>query len=385
MVDDKKQTNVTMRIESNSISRSHTDVYQILAPDGSVEPNREVPDLSDKTMIQMYTDMAFTRHFDERAVSLQRQGRLGTYPPGAGQEGAQVGSTYALAADDWVFPTYRENGVALSRGVAAEAVFRYWRGHESGNAELVAKNVFPYNIGIGSLIPHATGKAMAFDYRSDDDRAVLCHFGDGATSQGDFHEGLNFAGVFDVPAVFFCNNNQWAISMPSESQTASATIAQKAVAVGFDGVRVDGMDPLAVYEVTHRALSRARGDGESDSLRPTLIEAEMYRFGAHTTADDPLVYRDDEEVERWRQKDPISRFRRFLVETGRVDDERLDAIETKNEQRVADAIEATESYEGDPNEMFQHVFEMPTERLDRQRESLRVLRDAVSDDKILED
>jgi len=217
-----------------------------------------------------------------------------------------------------------------------------------------------------------------------DDRIVCCHFGDGATSEGDFHEALNIAGVFDVPAVFLCNNNQYAISVPREEQTASATIAQKADAYGFEGVRVDGMDPLALYQVTKEAVEKAR-DPEDGELRPTLVEAEMYRYGAHTTADDPTRYRDDEEVDRWRERDPISRMETFLRDRDLLDDERIDAIEERNRERIADLIEAAEAYEPDLDDWFEHAYAEETPRVREAREYLRDLRERHGDDALLRD
>jgi len=262
--------------------------------------------------------------------------------------------------DDWMVPSYREHGAALVRGLPLKQTLLYWMGHEAGNATPEGVNVFPVAVPIASQVPHATGAAWASKLRGEND-AFLCYFGDGATSEGDFHEGVNFAGVFDTPTVFFCNNNnQWAISVPRERQTRSATLAQKAGVQGIDGVQVDGMDPLAVYSVTKAAVEKAR-DPETDRPRPTLIEAIQYRFGARTTADDPTVYRDDDEVESWKRKDPIPRLERYLRSEGVLDDERVAEIETAVETRVAEAIEAAESeVRPKPQEMFERVRGAPT-------------------------
>jgi pyruvate dehydrogenase E1 component alpha subunit len=362
--------------------RAYDETVRVLDEDGEVVG--DVPDLDDASLVEMYKHMRLARHFDGRAVSLQRQGRMGTYPPLSGQEGAQIGSAYALEEDDWMVPSYREHGAALVHGLPLKQTLLYWMGHEDGNRAPDGVNVFPVAVPIASQVPHATGAAWAAKLRGDD-RAFICYFGDGATSEGDFHEGLNFAGVFDTPTVFFCNNNQWAISVPRERQTRSATLAQKAEAYGIDGVQVDGMDPLAVYSVTTDALQKAR-DPDADRPRPTLIEAVQYRFGAHTTADDPTVYRDDDEVERWKRKDPIERLEAYLRREGVLDDERVAEIESAVESRVADAIDEAESMaRPEPRELFEHVYaELPSE-LRRQREELEALRSERGDEAFLED
>jgi len=358
------------------------DLYRVLDTDGSVVDDVDFPELDDETLLEMYREMRLSRHFDERMVSLQRQGRIGTYSPLAGQEGAQIGSTHALRDDDWILYQYREHGTLATRGLDPEYI-RYWMGHEEGNAWIADRHVFPLNICIGAHIPHATGMAWASKLKGDD-TVFLCHFGDGATSEGDFHEGLNFAGVFDVPAVFFCNNNQWAISVPADDQTASETIAQKAAAYGMEGVRVDGMDPIAVYAVTRQAVQQARkGTG---SPRPTLIEAVEYRYGAHTTADDPTAYRDDAEVEAWRERDPIARLGAYLRDRGVLNDDVDELIEEEITETVADLIDGAESMpDSDPETMFDYVFEEPTAEISAQRQRLTELREKYGDEALLEE
>ncbi|AZQ13959.1 thiamine pyrophosphate-dependent dehydrogenase E1 component subunit alpha [Halorubrum sp. PV6] len=349
------------------------DVYRVLGPDGSPLPDATVPDLSDEEFRAIYRDLVITRRFDERAVSLQRQGRIGTYAPCAGQEGSAVGSTHALADEDLISYQYREHGAVVVRDLLADYL-PYWLGHESGTEAIAEGNVFPLNIGIAAHLPHAVGAAWAFDYR-DEDRVVAAHFGDGATSEGDFHEALNFAGVFDTPTVFCCHNNGWAISIPERRQTASDTFARKATAYGFEGVRVDGMDPLASYAVTREAAERARGgaDAAADdtgSPRPTLVEFVEYRFGAHTTADDPTAYRDADAVEPWRALDPLDRMETFLRETGRIDDAGVEAIREDADEVVADAIDAAESVTADPSDMFDYAYDDIPPEIRRQRDEL---------------
>jgi pyruvate dehydrogenase E1 component subunit alpha len=269
-----------------------------------------MPSLSEAEIRRIYEAMVLARTFDERALALQREGRLGTYPPILGQEAAQVGSALALSPADWVFPSFREMGVHLTLGYPIHQLFQYWAGDERGQRAPDRLNIFPVCVSVGTHIPHAVGAAMAARYRRDPVVAVA-YFGDGATSKGDFHEGFNMAGVFRLPVVFICQNNQWAISVPLKGQTAAATLAQKAIAYGFDGVQVDGNDVFAVYRATLAALEKARSGGG-----PSFIECLTYRMADHTTADDAARYRSPDEVAVWRARDPILRLERYMTKRG---------------------------------------------------------------------
>lgn len=275
-----------------------------------------MPELSDAEIWRMYELMVLSRSFDERAVALQREGRLGTYPPIRGQEAAQVGSAFALSGKDWLFPSFREMGCHLTLGYPIAQLLQYWKGDERAQKSPPHLNLFPFCVAVGSQIPHAVGAALAIRYRRDP-AVVAVYFGDGATSKGDFHEGMNMAGVYALPMVFICQNNQWAISIPLAGQTASATLAQKAIAYGFEGVQVDGNDVFAVYLATSQAVAKAKsGSG------PTFIECLTYRMADHTTADDAGRYRSPDEVAAWNGRDPILRLERFLAARGAWDEER---------------------------------------------------------------
>ncbi|MFB6353415.1 MAG: thiamine pyrophosphate-dependent enzyme [Halobacteriales archaeon] len=309
----------------------------------------------------MFEDMVRARRFDERALALQRRGWMSGYPPFRGQEASQVGAAHAMAADDWLVPTYRQNALQIARGVSMQDLLLFRRGFPEFQSGREVP-VFPQVVPIATQLPIAAGIGMAAD-RSGTDEAVLACFGDGATSEGDFHEGLNFAGVFGAPVVFFCENNGWAISMPSRRQTASDTIAQKAQAYGFDGMRVDGNDPLAVREAVERALERAR------SGEPVLVESLTYRQGAHTTADDPDRYRDDpDHLPDWRTADPVERFEGYLRDAGVIDDGFVEAAHESADEELAAAVEAAEETPNEPpSAIFDSVYADLPPRLREQR------------------
>ncbi|QHC20126.1 pyruvate dehydrogenase (acetyl-transferring) E1 component subunit alpha [Streptomyces sp. GS7] len=326
-------------------------LVQLLTPEGKrVEHPDYAIDLSPEELRGLYRDMVLTRCFDAEATTLQRQGELGLWASLLGQEAAQIGSGRALRDDDYVFPTYREHGVAWCRGVDPTNLLGMFRGVNHGGWDPNSNNFHLYTIVIGSQTLHATGYAMGVQ-KDGADSAVIAYFGDGASSQGDVAESFTFSAVYNAPVVFFCQNNQWAISEPTEKQTR-VPLYQRARGFGFPGVRVDGNDVLACLAVTKAALERARtGQG------PMLIEAFTYRMGAHTTSDDPTKYRADEERLAWEAKDPILRLRTYLESEGFVDDAYLAAIDEESEalgKRVRDVVRAMP----DPDTMaiFENVY-----------------------------
>jgi len=319
------------------------------------------PSLSDAQIKKLYESLVFARAFDEKAFKLQREGRLGTYAPIRGQEAAQVGSAFALEASDWMFPSFREPGASFVRGLPPRMILQYWSGDERGSIIPEGENDFPISIPVGTQIPIGAGAAWGAKLRGDK-IAVLIYFGDGATSKGDFHEGLNFAGVFRLPAVFFCQNNQWAISVPLKHQTAAPTLAQKAIAYGFPGIQVDGNDVFAVYEATRTALARARaGEGA------TLIEALTYRIGDHTTADDASRYREAQHVETWQKLDPIARLRDYMAAQQLWTESYGQETEASARERVEDAVKELETTPApEPGDMFRFTYSEMTPELSEQ-------------------
>ena len=288
------------------------------------------PGLPPELYQELYRKMVLARTLDRRMLALQRQGRVGTYPMLEGQEAVQIGSALAFEERDFIFPSYREHGVEIARGLPIEAFMAYWRGLPNSGWDIHRYRQNIVTVPIATQLPHAVGYAYVTKLRGED-TVTGVYFGDGATSEVDFHTGMNFAGVWKTPTVFICSNNLYAISVPYEKQTAAETIAQKAIAYGFEGVRVDGMDPIAVYLATREAVAKARrGDG------PTLIEAMTYRYGPHATADDARLYRPAAEEEEWRQRDPIRRLEKFLESRGEWDE----TAGEKVAMETADLVEA---------------------------------------------
>lgn len=337
---------------------------QVLDPEGRADPEL-LPDFDDATLRLIYRRMLEARLTDRICLTLQREGRMGTYPPVEGQEACQVGSVLALDEGDWIVPSFRELAAALVRGVPLEKIFLYWMGNEEGSRLSRSLRFLPFAVPVGSQTLHAVGLAMAIAYRRQRD-AVLCFFGDGATSEGDFHEALTFAGVRKAPVIFLCQNNAWAISVPCKAQCAATSLAAKGVGYGIPAIQIDGNDPFAAYLAVRAALERAR-DGEG----PSFIEAVTYRLGPHTTSDDPRRYRSDEEVERMRPLEPLVRYRRFLEERGLWTEKWEGELATEIRSRIAEGVRLAESRPAPgPEAMFEHMFAELPPHLARQKADL---------------
>lgn len=347
------------------VARFEVTLRRCVGPGG--EPVETLPGFAaDRAaVVALYRGMVLTRTFDAKAIALQRTGRLGTFPSSLGQEAVSVGLAAAMTPADVFLPSFREHGAQLWRGVTLEDLFLFWGGDERGNVFSGPAQDFPVSVPVGSHVPHAAGVALAFKLRREP-RVAVTAFGDGATSKGDFYEALNIAGVWGLPVVFVVVNNQWAISVPRSAQTGTATLAQKAIAAGFDGVQVDGNDVLAVRQVVAEAVEKARtGSG------PTLVEALTYRLADHTTVDDASRYRDDEEVGRHWKEEPIARLRAYLTSAHAWRKEEEEAL---LEACAAQVERAAEAYLATPPQaaasIFEHLFaELPP--------ALAVQRDAV--------
>lgn len=351
------------------------DLVQLLTPEGERvgHPDYSV-DMTSEEYRGLYRDLVLVRRIDAEATALQRQGELGIWASLLGQEAAQIGSGRALEPNDYVFPTYREHGVAWCRDVDPLNLLGLFRGVNHGGWDPDEKNFHLYTIVIGAQTLHATGYAMGMQ-RDGAENAVIAYFGDGATSQGDVNESFVFASVFNAPVVFFCQNNQWAISEPIERQTR-IPLYQRARGFGFPGIRVDGNDVLAVYAVTKAALENAReGNG------PTLVEAYTYRMGAHTTSDDPTRYRIASEVEAWKLKDPIQRLRRFLEHNGHADAAYFDSVDKESDEIAARVRAGCLSMpDPEPLSIFDHVYVDPHPLVDEEREQFASYLGSFADD-----
>jgi len=353
---------------------SEPELVQLLTPEGErVEHPDYSLEIGDDELRGLYRDLVLVRRVDSEATALQRQGELGIWASLLGQEAAQVGSGRAMAEDDYAFPTYREHGVAWCRGVDPLNLLGLFRGVNHGGWDPNEKNFHLYTIVIGAQTLHATGYAMGMQ-KDGAESAVIAYFGDGATSQGDVNEAFIYASVFNAPVVFFCQNNQWAISEPIEKQTR-IPLYQRAMGFGFPGVRVDGNDVLAVLAVTRAALQNAReGNG------PTLVEAYTYRMGAHTTSDDPTRYRLTHELESWKLKDPIERVKAYLVRTGKADQPFFDSLDRESDELAAHVRKGClEMPDPDPLSIFDHVYAERHPLVEEEREQFATYLDTFED------
>lgn len=338
---------------------------QFLAADGSIVSELPLFARAPETAIDLYRAMVRTRTFDMRAVDLQRTGQIGTYASSLGQEAVAVGIGTAMTATDVLLPSFREHGTQLLRGVTMLELLRFWGGDERGSDYAGPREDFPISVPIGSHAPHAAGVAFAMKLRGEE-RAALCVLGDGATSKGDFYEAINMAGVWHLPVVFVVTNNQWAISMPRARQTAAETIAQKAIAAGFDGRQVDGNDVIAVTHEIREALHKARTRGG-----PTLIEAMTYRLADHTTADDASRYRDEDEVAKQWENEPLVRLRRYLTERKMLSREQDKALQAACSKEIEQAVSDYLADEPQPvSTIFDYMFANIPPDLATQRDSV---------------
>lgn len=339
------------------------DYLQILDENGKADEKLE-PKIDEKDLLALYRWMVLSREADQRMINMQRQGRIGTVGPSTGQEAAHVVPAYLLNDKDWFVGAFREAGARLVRGESIAQAFLFYNGFEEGNKKPEKFNTTPINIIVASQYLHAVGIGYAIKYRGEKDAAVITFGGDGSTSEGDFHEALNFAGVWQAPVVFIVQNNQWAISIPREKQTHSKTLAQKAIAYDIPGIQVDGNDPLAMWVASKEALDRAKSGGG-----PTLIEAVTYRLMMHTTADDPSKYRTQEEVDGWKVKDPLIRFQKYLTGKGFWDDNKQKKLEAEIKAEIDAAVKEFEAITDLPPDIgFDHVFGTKHAEIEEQRQ-----------------
>jgi pyruvate dehydrogenase E1 component alpha subunit len=354
-----------------AIDLEYTVEYlSILDENGDLDSDLE-PDIDDELLQRMFSYMLRARRFDERLLTLQRQGRIGTFAPVRGQEACQIGSMAALTDNDWFVPAFREFAAMQWRGFSWRDILVFAAGYNEGAALPQDQHNFPIAVPVASQVPHAVGLGYASRFHGRDEVTIV-FFGDGATSEGDFHEGMNLAGVLQAPVIFLCQNNQWAISLPRDQQTQSKTLAQKGLAYGMPCLQVDGNDVLAVYSAVSEAAKRARdGDG------PTMIECYTYRLSIHTTADDPKKYRSQEEVDEWEKREPLIRFQNYLIERGLLSEDEIESMENdlKEELKQAwkDASARIEEL-GGPETIFDYIYAERPPYLEAQRQAFMTRR-----------
>src|SRR6476659_1389155 len=348
---------------------AEADLRRVIG-DGEAIPDGEVDGLAADELLQLYRNLVLLRTYDERSLVYHRQGRIGTYAIFWGHEPMQAGSVFALERRDWIFPAYRESAIGLLRGMPVSTILSWWRGHPAGWWNPADYNVASICVPIGTHVPHAAGLAWGKKLRGES-ACAIAYFGDGATSEGSFHEGANFAGVMRAPLILFCNNNQWAISTPLSAQTAAETLADKAVGYGIPGVRVDGGDVLAVFEATRDAVARARaGEG------PTFIEAVSYRAAPHATADDPRVYIDLERVEEERRRECLGRYEAYLRRAGVLSDDLAESTRAGAAEALRSGIAAAEAEPpADVALLFEHAYAAPPASFASDLEELREVLD----------
>ncbi|GAB4555051.1 MAG: pyruvate dehydrogenase (acetyl-transferring) E1 component subunit alpha [Phycisphaerales bacterium] len=343
--------------------------YSILNEEGELDARLAKNTLTDEDVVFLYEQMCISRHYDEIAFKLQRSGRMGTYPQNKGQEAGPAAAGLVMkqrGSVDWIAPCYRENLALFLNGMPMENILLHWMGDERGNKIPEGVNILPMSIPIGTHPLHAAGLAWSAKYKGED-RVAVAFFGDGATSEGDVHEAMNFASALKLPCVFFCQNNKWAISVPSSTQTGSETFAQKGLAYGHHCVQVDGNDVFACYKVFKEAVDRARMEH-----KPTFIEALTYRLGDHTTADDARRYRDQAEVEEWAKKDPLIRTRKYLEGKGLWDNDRQAQLDAKAKEIVSGIVKRAEGIEKPTaSDFFDDMYAILPDELVRQRETMR--------------
>jgi len=345
-------------------------MFQVMDNNGKIINKEFFPELDDTKILKAYKDMLFERTADLMTVSYQRQGRIYTYPPNYGQEAIHIASGMVIKHEDWVVPAFREMGVYLAKGATLKEIFLYFMGYEEGTVFKNANHILPISVPIASQLVHGTGVGYAINYQNKKE-VVFAYVGDGGTSEGDFHEALNFAAVWNVPVVFIVQNNQYAISTSKENQTVSVNFAVKSTAYGMKGIKVDGNDLFAMYS----ALSKARehcinGNG------PVLIEAVTYRKGAHTTSDDPTKYRDKTEEEKWDEKDPLKRLKAYLSEKNLIDNETEEKLTSEYKKEVDRIFSEAENFEAYKLEdVFAHHYaDMPDDLKLQQKQHEKFLK-----------
>jgi len=342
---------------------------QILDETGKLDEKLARGGLKDKDAVFIYEQMTICRHYDEIAFKLQRSGRMGTYPQNKGQE-AIAGAGLALkqlAPGSWLVPCYRENIALFINGLPMEKILLHWMGDERGNQIPEGVNITPIAIPIGTHPLHAAGLAWSFKYRGENDKVAVSFFGDGSTSEGDVHEAMNFASALKLPAIFYCQNNGWAISTPRSKQTGSETFAQKGLAYGMYSVQIDGNDIFASYRIMKEAIARATKDNT-----PTFIEAVTYRLGDHTTADDARRYRDEKEIEPWLAKDPLIRTRKYLESKDLWNESKQKELEAHAKKFVSGIVKLAENIEKPSrNDIFDYTFEQIPDAIRTQRDTMR--------------